>query len=117
MSYQSLYIGHAPVSVTTEKLKKEFDTYLNADIVSRIDEKVKYELKTGKPYKIFFIHFGWINPSLEKIFQDISNYQSTKVNKWTVKFNTRLRDTPITHSPIAIQGDEYWIELANSFKP
>jgi hypothetical protein len=116
MSYQSLYIGYAPVSCTTEKIKKEFDTYLNCSIVSKVDERIKYELKTGKPYKIFFIHFDWINPPLEKLFQELSEKESTNVNKWIVKFNTRLRDTHITHSPIAIKDDDYWMVLANSFK-
>ena len=56
MSYQSLYIGYAPVSCTTERIKKEFDAFLQCNIVSKVDERIKIDMK-GHEYKIFFIHF------------------------------------------------------------
>lgn len=115
MSYQSLYIGYAPVSCTTEKIKNDFDTYLNCSIVSRVDERVKYNMKTGSPYKIFFIHFDWINPPLQKIFHCLSEKGEVSVKRWKVRFNTKLRDTHVTHSPIATRDDDYWTSLANQF--
>lgn len=113
MSHQSLYIGYANVKCTTEKIKQEFDAFLQANIVSKVDERIKKDMK-GNPYKIFFIHFNFVNVKLTKLFEAISTYQMSKVKQWTVKFNTRLRDTKITYEPLR---DEYWENLAKEFKP
>jgi len=114
MSYQSLYIGYAPVSCTTERIKKEFDAFLQCNIVSKVDERVKTDMK-GREYKIFFIHFDWVNPPLKQLFEEIGKYQQAKVKQWTVKFNTRLRDTPIQYTPLESKDDAYWVSLANTF--
>jgi len=116
MSYQSIYIGYAPVSCTTERIKTEFDTFLQCNIVSKVDERVKIDMK-GHEYKIFFIHFDWVNPPLKQLFEEINKYQQAKVKRWTVKFNTRLRDTAIHYTPLESKDDDYWVSLANSFRP
>jgi hypothetical protein len=115
MSYQSIYIGYAPASCTTEKIKIEFDTFLKCNIVSKVDERIKIDMK-GFHYKIFFVHFSWVNPPLKQLFEEISQNQQAKVNRWTVKFNTRLRDTLVHYTPLEIKEDEYWVTLANEFK-
>ncbi len=114
MSYQSLYIGYANVKCTTEHMKQEFDDFLQANIVSKVDERIKTDMK-GRVYKIFFIHFGFVNAKLTKLFENVSAYQIYKVKQWSVKFNTRLRDTNITYVPL--EREDYWENLAKEFKP
>ena len=101
MSHQSIYIGYANVKCTTEQIKQEFDAFLQANM------KVLH-------YKIFFIHFDFVNSKLTKLFENLSAYQIAKVNHWTVKFNTRLRDTNITYEA---KKDDYWENLAKEFNP
>ena len=114
MSYQSLYIGYANVKCTTEQIKQEFDAYLQANIVSKVDERIKTDMK-GHLYKIFFIHFDFVNSRLTKLFENVSAYQIYKVKRWNVKFNTRLRDTKITYE--SLEREDYWENLAKEFKP
>ena len=113
MSHQSIYIGYANVKCTTEQIKQEFDAFLQANIVSKVDERIKIDMK-GRHYKIFFIHFDFVNSKLTKLFENLSAYQIAKVNHWTVKFNTRLRDTNITYEA---KKDDYWENLAKEFNP
>ena len=89
MSYPSLYIGYAPVSCTTERIKKEFDTFLQCDIVSRVDERIKTDMK-GREYKIFFIHFDWVNPPLNQLFEEIGKYHRQKADEFVMSFRLHL---------------------------
>lgn len=112
MSNESFYIGYAPVSCTTEKIQQDFDAYLKETIVSKVDERLKYNMK-GKQYKIFFVHFKYVSPGLEKLFKHVSTYQEAMVKGWKVKFNTTLRDTRIEY----IEKEDEWLALANEIKP
>jgi len=112
MSNESFYIGYAPVNCTTEKIQQDFDSYLKESIVSKVDERLKYNRK-GKQYKIFFVHFKYVSPALEKLFKHVSTYQEGMVKGWKIKFNTTLRDTRIEY----IEKEDVWLALANEIKP
>jgi hypothetical protein len=112
MSNESFYIGYAPVNCTTEKIQQDFDIYLKESIVSKVDERLKYNMK-GKQYKIFFVHFKYVSPALEKLFKRVSTYQEATVKGWKIKFNTTLRDTHIEY----IEKEDKLLLLANEIQP
>ena len=66
----SLYIGYARASCTTEDVKHTFESILGPDIVDHVDESIKKDTK-GYDFKMFFIHFKASTAQLEHTYKRI----------------------------------------------
>jgi len=110
---QSLYIGHANVSCTTEDIKNRFDQHFNEQLVSRVDERVKTD-KRGVPFKLFFVHFDRINPALQSFFMKLNTSKTLTVKGLKVQFNSRYEEKQ-TDIVSSVKDDAYWLALAEEF--
>ena len=113
MSIRSLYIGYAKVGCTTEKVKSIVDQFFKDNLVSGVDERIRKDA-TGKPYKLFFVHFNKVNLALQGFFDQLGKTESLRIYPWNVKFNTRhhsKNETTFLHE----KDDDYWMTLSNEF--
>ena len=66
MNSASLFIGYARTTCSKEQVKEVFNSVLQEDIVSKVDERIKTDTN-GFDYKMFFVHFSHTNDELELI--------------------------------------------------
>jgi hypothetical protein len=114
MSIRSLYIGYSKVEHTTEMVKKTIDEFFHANLVSRVDERIRKD-KENNPFKIFFVHFSKVNTALQHFFDKLGKVESLRIYQWTLKFNTRHHLKNET-SFLNDRDDTYWTNLSDEFK-
>jgi len=113
MAIRSLYIGYAKVECTTEQIKNKMDEFFQDNLVSSVDERIRKD-SANKPFKIFFIHFGKVNVSLQRFFDALSKVPFLRIHPWTVLFNNRNHLKNET-SFLKEKNDDYWNDLSHEF--
>ena len=105
MNSASLFIGYARTTCSKEQVKEVFNSVLQEEIVSNVDERTKTD-KDGFDYKMFFVHFSRTNDELELI-----KARTIKEGFVPIIYNTEY------DKKLGERVDRYWKVLPFAPKP
>jgi hypothetical protein len=105
MNSASLFIGYARTTCSKEQVKEVFNSVLQEEIVSKVDERIKAD-KDGFDYKMFFVHFSHMNDDLELIMA-----RTIKEGFVPIIYNTEY------DKKLGERVDRYWKVLPFAPKP
>ena len=100
MSTPVLLIKYAMASCSIDQVKGSFNYEFGEDIVGFVKELLQVDRNTGKPYKMFFVHFIRSNGNFNAFIEDIKTNSSHNLYyspKWFWKViiaETRVFDAP-----------------------